>query len=97
MNAAKLIRTCRAMRVRSGRTSTGPHARTAARTAAKVSRTTGAQPAKCASTEPSGAQVWVWLRFAKVRPQPVQVHIGSPSRTPLTFRSRLGRSGERKP
>ena len=63
------MRACNAMRVFSGSTVTGP-LRSAARTnRSKISRIAGGLPAKCASSVPSGAQVWVWLRFANARPQ----------------------------
>jgi len=75
MNAAKLIRTCSAIRVRSGSTVTGPKPETAASTRSKVARTAGDARAKCRSRSPSGAQVWVWLRLANRRPQPGQAHI----------------------
>jgi hypothetical protein len=75
IRAAKLIRTCSAIRVFSASTLTGPHARTAATTRSKVSRTAGSVPAKCRSMSPSAAQVCVWLRLAKVRPQAGHTHI----------------------
>ena len=47
MNAAKLILTCKAMRVFSASTWTGPIAETAASTASKVALTGGAARMKC--------------------------------------------------
>jgi len=56
-NAAKLMRTCSAMRDRSDSTDTGPCVDTAATTASNTSRTTGSDRAKWAARSPSGAQV----------------------------------------
>src|SRR5512135_1277549 len=91
MNAAKLIRTCKAMRVFSGRISTGPQAATAASTAPKVARTCGSVPAKCRSRSPSGAHVWTWLRLAKLRPQAGQAHM--PVMAPVSRPAGRGTSG----
>jgi len=46
MNAAKLIRTCRAMRVFSGSTLTGPSPDTTSTIRSNVARTAGSLPAK---------------------------------------------------
>src|SRR5689334_6014786 len=74
MNAAKLIRTCRAMRVFSASTWTGPTARTQARAASKAARTCGLERAKWRSRSPRAAQACDWFRLAKLRPQAGQVH-----------------------
>ena len=74
--AAKLIRTCSAMRVFSGSTVTGPRRETAASTRSNAARTAGDARAKCRSRSPSGAQECVWLRLAKARPHRGQSHIG---------------------
>ena len=76
MNAAKLIRTCSAIRVFSGSTVTGPSASTTASTRSNVARTAGSARAKKRSTSPSDAHVWVWFGLANVRPQRGQVHSG---------------------
>ena len=98
MNAAKLIRTCKAMRVFSGSTSTGPKPAVAASTASKVARTCGLVPAKCRSRSPSAAQVWTWLRLAKLRPQAGQAHmpVMAPSLPARRFRrEQAGTAGTR--
>src|SRR5262245_58807008 len=76
MKAAKLIRACSAILVRSGSTSTGPSASAMASTRSKIARTTGEDRAKCWSISPRRAQVCVWFRLAKARPQRGHTHIG---------------------
>src|SRR5580704_14975631 len=75
MNAAKLILTCKAMRVFSGSTWTGPRADTAASTVSKVARTCGLAWVKCWSRSPRAAQAWAWWRLAKLRPHSGQAHM----------------------
>src|SRR6185312_14240091 len=75
-NAAKLIRTWNATRVRSGSTVNGPARRATSSTASKHARTCGTHPSKSRLRSPSGPQAWVWLRFAKGRPQAGHVHMG---------------------
>ncbi len=58
MNAAKLILTCKAMRVFSASTWTGPMPETAASTASKVARTCGSARAFDRYDEAAGA----WIR-----------------------------------
>ena len=77
MNAAKLIRTCKAMRVFSASTWTGPTARTQASAASKVARTCGPERAKCRSRSPRAVHVWDWFLLAKLRPQAGHVHMPS--------------------
>ena len=75
MKAAKLIRTCKAIRVFSASTWTGPTARTQASAASKVARTCGLARAKCRSRSPRAAQAWDWFRLAKLRPHDGHVHM----------------------
>ncbi len=75
MNAAKLIRTCRAMRVFSASTWTGPTARTQASAASKAARTCGLDRAKWSSRSPRAAQACDWFRLAKLRPHDGHVHM----------------------
>jgi hypothetical protein len=71
MRAAKVIRTCRAIRVFWGRTHLA-----ISMMRSKVARTWGSLPATWGSSCPRVAQVWVGLALAHVRPDIGQVHRG---------------------
>ena len=81
--AAKLIRTCHAIRLFSASTSTGPRARTTVNAASYALAHRRLGPGEVPSTSPNDAQVCVWFRAANVRPHRGQVHIaGAAGRCP---------------